>query len=160
MSKILAKVKVKRQLYTDVNIYRCKFLRKKGYSCQARLRIVRPTNSNIIRVEEGDIQHTHEPIAELTGSMKLSARTKSIINQQHEQQKMPQQIRNHLQDVLYLYTNKICIFLSYIGLSRKFGTSALSEANSEFCEPDGTTQYAAYARGIHQFNSCAISIKC
>jgi hypothetical protein len=86
----------------------CKFYRKNGYKCKARLKVNRPANSDIIIAEEADIQHDHEPKQPLVGPMKLTEATKAIIRQECFQNgRKPQQIRNILQDVCYLNILKI-----------------------------------------------------
>jgi hypothetical protein len=63
------------------------------------LRVYRPQNSRIIRVEVSAIEHNHEASLALNGPLLLTEETKKIILDNFKEGKTPSLIRNKLQDV-------------------------------------------------------------
>jgi hypothetical protein len=56
--------------------YRCKYKQKKGYGCKSRLRVYRPQNSRVIRVEVSAFEHNHDASLALNGPLLLTEETK------------------------------------------------------------------------------------
>jgi hypothetical protein len=86
--------------------YKCKYNKRIGYKCSARLCVVRPENSNVIRVEKSNVEHTHEATIPLVGPLKLTEEAKTLICDQLTDGKTPQKIRNIFQDVCAHYLIK------------------------------------------------------
>src|SRR3954463_8565403 len=86
--------------------YICRFKRRKGYDCRAKLRIIRPHDSNLIIASQWE-EHSHEPMIEIEGQMKLTEEVKEIIAVQLKEGKTAQQIRLHFQDVCLILHLKI-----------------------------------------------------
>lgn len=63
--------------------------------------MIRPDDSNLIRVEESEVEHTHEPTVPLEGALKLTQPAKEFIAEQMKLGRTAQQIRIAFQDVIF-----------------------------------------------------------
>jgi hypothetical protein len=99
------------ETYGILTTYKCKFKQRKAYNCKSTLRVYRPQNSQIIRIDISAIDHNHEASLPLKDKLLLTEKTKQIIFDNHKEGKSPSRIRNILQDARSIFNFLECIVL-------------------------------------------------